>query len=242
MNAVETENLCRDFKTLHAVRDLNLTVREGELYALLGVNGAGKSTLIKMLTCLLLPTSGKARVCGYDVVGERENVKRLIGISPQETAAAKRLTVRENLEFMAGIYGASRTEARTTASEFIESCSLGEAADRTVGKLSGGYQRRLSVAMALVARPKVLFLDEPTLGLDVISRRELWALVRKLKGSTTVILTTHYLEEAEALADRVGVMAHGVLLAEGTVAELTAKTHTVSLEEAFIKVVEGGGL
>ena len=229
MNAIETTGLTKRYGALTAVDGLDLTVRQGELYALLGVNGAGKSTTIKLLSCLTAPTAGDARLLGHSVVTEAAQVKRVIAVSPQETAVAPNLTVEENLSLMAGIYGVPG-EVRPLMAEL----GLEEAAKRRAKVLSGGWQRRLSIAMALVSRPEILFLDEPTLGLDVLARRELWQVIEGLKGRVTTILTTHYLEEAEALADRVGVMAHGRLRAVGTAAELKVLAGTDSFEDAFV--------
>lgn len=238
MDAIKTNGLTKKYKDKTAVDSLDLTVREGELYALLGVNGAGKSTTIKMLSCLTQPTSGDAAVMGSSVVSRPDEVKRVINVSPQETAVAPKLSVRENLEFIAGIYGADGKESRAKAAEMIERFDMGEIVSQKAGKLSGGWQRRLSIAMALISDPKVLFLDEPTLGLDVLARRELWRSIEALKGRITIILTTHYLEEAEALSDRIGIMVRGRLIAEGTAAELKARAGSDDFEEAFIRIAE----
>ena len=238
MNAIQTKALCKKYKDKTAVKNLDLTIREGELYALLGVNGAGKSTTIKMLSTLTPPTSGEAYVLGNSVTKNTAKVKEVINVSPQETAVAAKLSVRENLEFIAKIYGANKKEARTKADEMIEKFGMEDITRQKAGTLSGGWQRRLSIAMALITEPKVLFLDEPTLGLDVLARRELWHVIEKLKGKITIILTTHYLEEAEALSDRIGIMAKGELKAEGTAAELKAKAQTDDFEEAFIRIAE----
>ena len=238
MNAIETKNLTKKYKDKIAVDELNLTIREGELYGLLGVNGAGKSTTIKMLSTLTCPTSGDAEVLGHGIISERAKVKELINVSPQETAVAAKLSVRENLEFTARIYGADKQTARKKAEETIEKFDMEEIAKQKAGTLSGGWQRRLSIAMALISEPKLLFLDEPTLGLDVLARRELWHVIEKLKGKITVILTTHYLEEAEALCDRIGIMSKGRLRAEGTAEELKARAGTDDFEEAFIRITE----
>lgn len=239
MNAIETRGLCRSFGQKRAVDGLDLTVREGELFSLLGVNGAGKTTSIRMLSGLLLPTSGSGRIFGLDLERQLSSIKPLVGISPQETAVAPNLTVRENLELMAGIYGFSRQDARQKAAEKLEEFSLAEVAKARAKTLSGGWQRRLSIAMALIHEPKLVFLDEPTLGLDVLARRELWKLVEKLKGNVTIILTTHYMEEAEALSDRVGILSGGHLTACGTVSELKALSGQTSFEEAFIRLAGG---
>ena len=239
MNAIETKGLTRRFRDTLAVNGLDLSVREGELFSLLGVNGAGKTTTIRMLTCLSLPTSGEATILGYDVVREAEKVREVTDVSPQETAVARKLTVRENLEMMAGIYGAGRQESSERATQLMEDLGLKKVEKKLARTLSGGMQRRLSIAMALVSRPKVLFLDEPTLGLDVLARRELWHLIRGLKGDVTIVLTTHYLEEAEALSDRVGILADGSLRAVGTPAELIASSGAANFEEAFLRYAAG---
>ena len=240
MEAIKTRNLIKQYKDLRAVNGPALTVREGELYGLLGVNGAGKSTTIKMLSCLTRPTSGDALVMGHSVVSESEKVKAIMNVSPQETAVAAKLSVRENLEFIARIYGCDKKEAHAKADQMIKDFSLEEIQNKRAGNLSGGWQRRLSIAMALITEPRVLFLDEPTLGLDVLARRELWRLIESLKGRMTVILTTHYLEEAESLCDRIGIMAHGELCAEGTADELKARAGTDNFEEAFITIAGEG--
>lgn len=239
MNAVETFDLSKKFGDLTAVDGLNLSVTEGELFALLGVNGAGKTTTIKLLTGLLLPSEGSAKIFNKDLVREKSAIKPLLGISPQETAVAPNLTVRENLEFMAGVFGADRRDAANQASKMIEEFSLTPFAGKRAKTLSGGWQRRLSIAMALISKPKLLFLDEPTLGLDVLARRELWNIVKGLKGKVTVILTTHYMEEAEALSDRIGIMAEGKLVACGTASDLKMLAKTDSFEEAFIHFAGG---
>ena len=241
MDGIVTAGLTKRYKDVTAVEGLDLTVRQGELFALLGVNGAGKTTTVRMLSCLTRPTAGDALVAGKSVTDQPRAVKALIGLSPQETAVAFHLTAEENLLFMAGVHGLDRREARARTEALAEKLGLGEVLDRRAGKLSGGWQRRLSIAMALVPEPKVLFLDEPTLGLDVLARAALWDVIRALKGSVTVVLTTHYMEEAEALADRVGVMAGGRLLRVGTVAELKARTGTDRLEDAFLAIVKEAG-
>ena len=240
MEAIKTENLVKEYKDLTAVNKLNLTVHEGELYGLLGVNGAGKSTTIKMLSCLTQPTSGDALIMGHSVTKDTEKVKEIMNVSPQETAVAANLSVRENLEFIARIYGSNKSEAKAKADQMIEDFSMQSIEKKRASKLSGGWQRRLSIAMALISQPQVLYLDEPTLGLDVLARRELWHFIEGLKGKMTIILTTHYLEEAESLCDRIGVMAHGVLCAEGTAEELKKKAGTDDFEEAFITIAGEG--
>lgn len=234
MTAIETTALTKRFGAKTAVNALDLSVREGELFALLGVNGAGKTTTIKMLSCLLPPTSGDAFLLGDSVVSNPGAVKAKINVSPQETAVARNLTVRENLELIAGIYGFDKKSARARAEEMISLFGLEEVSGNKAKTLSGGMQRRLSIAMALISEPRILFLDEPTLGLDVIARRELWSAIKELKGKITIILTTHYMEEAEALSDRIGIMANGTLKAVGTAAELMTATDTATLEEAFV--------
>lgn len=235
MNAIETRGLRKVYGPVTALEDLNLTVAPGERYALLGVNGAGKTTAIRILTGLTAPTAGEARILGVSVTDPE--VKRLVALSPQETAVAPRLTVEENLTLLAGLSGAKGPQARARTEALLRELELGQVAKRRAGLLSGGWQRRLSVAMALVTEPQVLFLDEPTLGLDVLARRELWQVIRKLPG--TVILTTHYLEEAQALAGRIGILAGGRLRAQGTPAELMALAGTDSFEEAFITLAGG---
>jgi len=239
MTAIEVKGLCKKFKEKTAVSGLDLSIEEGELFALLGVNGAGKTTTIRMLTCLIKPTSGEAKLLGKNITTQADEIKAFINLSPQETAVAPNLSVRENLEMIAGIYGCGKTDSKRKAEEMINALNLSECAKQKARTLSGGMQRRLSIAMALISDPKILFLDEPTLGLDVIARRELWNIVEKLKGKVTVILTTHYMEEAEALSDRIGVMAKGKLMAAGTSEELKALTGKATLEDAFITLVSG---
>lgn len=240
MNAIELEGLTKVYDR-PVVDGLTLSIREGELFGLLGVNGAGKTTTLRMLSCLTAPTRGDARILGHSVVRESALVKPLLNVSPQETAVAPLLTVRENLELIAGVYGASRAQAAQKASRLMEEFSLQPVERKRARVLSGGWQRRLSIAMALVSEPRVLFLDEPTLGLDVLARRELWSLIRALKGRVTLILTTHYLEEAEALCDRIAVMASGRLVALGTSDELKAQSGAPTFEEAFVRLAGGEG-
>lgn len=240
MNAIETHKLCKSYKDTDAVNGLDLMVKQGELFSLLGVNGAGKTTTIKMLSCLTKPTSGEAYIMGKSVDSDAEEIKKLINVSPQETAVAPNLTVRENLEFVCGIYGFDKTTARRKAAEMIEEFKLTEIEGKRAKTLSGGWQRRLSIAMALISEPQILFLDEPTLGLDVLARRELWSIIEKLKGKITVILTTHYLEEAEALSDTIAVMAKGSLVAMGSAQELKDKAGCTDFEDAFVKLCSGG--
>ena len=235
MNAIETKQLTKCFGAVTAVDALDLTVREGELFALLGVNGAGKTTTIKMLSGLLKPTEGTAQVLGHDLLTELSAIKPHVAVSPQETAVAPNLTVRENLELIAGIYGSDPARVQ----EMLDELGLKKAEKFKAKKLSGGWQRRLSIAMALVSDPKLLFLDEPTLGLDVLARRELWKVIEGLRGKVTVILTTHYMEEAEQLSDRVGVMNEGRLLMSGTPRELLDAAGTENFEEAFVRLAGG---
>ena len=243
MIAIQTNDLTKCFKEKKAVNSLNLQIEQGELFALLGVNGAGKTTTIKMLSCLLSPTSGDAHLLGDSIVSNALAVKSKINVSPQETAVAANLTVRENLILIAEIYGSEKKTAELKAEEMLSAFDLEEVSKSKAKTLSGGMQRRLSIAMALISNPQILFLDEPTLGLDVIARRELWAGIQKLKGKITIILTTHYMEEAEALSDRIGIMAKGRLKAVGTAAELIAKTNAKSFEDAFIVLAtDDGGL
>lgn len=234
MIAIQTTKLTKKYDAKTAVNSLDLTVAEGELFALLGVNGAGKTTTIKMLSCLAFPTSGDAVLLGDSIVSSPLAVKEKINVSPQETAVAPNLTVRENLEFIARMYGSNKSQAKAKAAEMLSVFSLTEVAKNKSKTLSGGTQRRLSIAMALISDPKILFLDEPTLGLDVLARRELWAEIKKLKGKITIILTTHYMEEAEALSDRIGIMSKGELKAVGTASELIEKTGAKSFEDAFV--------
>ncbi len=240
MTAIKTDKLRKEYKNLCAVRDLDLEINEGEIFALLGVNGAGKTTTIKMLTGLAAPTSGDAFVFGRSVKKEPYAVKSMIDVSMQETAVARNLTVAENLEFYASLAGLSKEKAEENIKNAIDRFGFGKVMKTRAKNLSGGWQRKLSIALALLSEPRVLFLDEPTLGLDVISRRELWRLVEGLRGSMTIVLTTHYLEEAEKLSDRIGIMKEGVLLTVGSAAEIIAKTGKENFEEAFIEVVERG--
>ena len=240
MYAIETKALVKRYQKLTAVDGLDLQVQQGELFALLGVNGAGKTTAIKMLSCLSQPTSGDATVGGYSIRKEPERVKALIGVSPQETAVAPNLSVRENLELICGIHGFSKEKTAERIGCLSEQFDLAQVLQRRAGKLSGGWQRRVSIAMALISQPKILFLDEPTLGLDVLARHELWKVIRALKGKVTMILTTHYMEEAAALSDRIGIMKNGRLLAVGTVEELQERAGVQDFETAFVSIVKEG--
>ncbi len=238
MNAVETKNLVKKYGAKTAVDAISFSVAEGELFALLGVNGAGKTTTIRMLCCLSRPDSGEALVCGKNSAAQPDEVKRLIGISTQDTAVGPNLTVRENLEFMAGICGFTKEKIKERTEEMKRVFHLDDVMDSRAKTLSGGWQRKVSIAMALITEPRVLFLDEPTLGLDVLARRELWKAITALKGRITIVLTTHYMEEAEELSDRIGIMAGGKLIACGTLAELEARSGENGLEKAFVKIVE----
>jgi len=242
MQAIKTMGLVKRYKNVIAVDRFHLEIKQGELFSLLGVNGAGKTTAIKMLSCLTKPTGGDAIVGGYSVTKEPEQVKGLIGVSPQETAVAPNLSVKENLELICGIHGFSKEKTEAKIRELSRQFTLDEVLKRKAGKLSGGFQRRVSIAMALISEPQILFLDEPTLGLDVIARHDLWEVIRSLKGKITIILTTHYMEEAEALSDRIGVMKSGSLLAVGTVEELNRVAGTNDFEIAFVSIVKEGVL
>ena len=242
MQEIKTVELVKRYKNLTAVNKLNLEIHQGELFSLLGVNGAGKTTTIKMLTCITKPTDGDAFIGGYSITKQPEQVKRLISVSPQETAVAPNLSVKENLELMCGIHGFSKEKSKAKINELTEQFALDSVLKRRVGKLSGGWQRRVSIAMALISEPHILFLDEPTLGLDVIARHELWDMIRSLKGKVTVILTTHYMEEAESLSDRIGIMKDGNLLAVGTAEELKIMTGANDFESAFVSIVKEGAL
>ncbi len=235
--AIKTENLIKSYKDKTAVDGLTLTVNEGELIALLGVNGAGKTTTVKMLTCLTKPTEGKAEIMGCDVIKDSENVKRLTGISPQDTSVAENLTVKENLEFMADIF-LPKDKTAAAVEKTIKAFNLEEFKDKKAKLLSGGYKRKLSIAMAIIGEPKVLFLDEPTLGLDVLARRQLWREIEELKKSITIVLTTHYMEEAEALADRIVIMNEGKVMDIGTLGQLENMTGKKGLEDVFVSIAE----
>ena len=242
MYAVKTMRLTKQYPGITAVDGLDLEIQEGELFSLLGINGAGKTTTIKMLTCLTRPTTGEAYVGGYKISTEADEVKKLIGVSPQETAIAPNLTVKENLELICGVYGFSKEQTAQKTESLCRQFKLNEVLHRKAGKLSGGWQRRVSIAMALISEPQILFLDEPTLGLDVIARHELWNLIKGLKQNTTVILTTHYMEEAAILSDRIGIMKNGRLLAVGTPQELKQRTNTDDFEQAFIAIIKEADL
>ena len=240
MTAIKITNLRKEYKDVVAVDDLNLEINEGELFSLLGVNGAGKTTTIKMLATLTKPTSGDATIYNYSILNNEDKIKELVDISMQETAIARKLTVDENIEFYAKLSGQNNEEVENAKKTIYDAFGLDKVAKKQASKLSGGWQRKLSIALALVSNPKVLFLDEPTLGLDVIARRELWKIINTLKGKVTIILTTHYMEEAEALSDRIGIMKDGKLLFIGEKEKLFELTKKSNVEDAFIEIVSGG--
>ena len=240
MLSIETKNLTKKFKEKTVVNGIELRINEGELFALLGTNGAGKTTTIKMLSTLILPTDGEIKINGLDIIKDRQKVKEIINVSPQETAIAPNLSVKENLEFMAGVYQIPNKEEKIN--ELVKMFKLEEVLNQKAKTLSGGWQRKVSIAIALINEPKILFLDEPTLGLDVIERKELWNVIEKLKGKITIILTTHYMEEAESLSDIIGIMAKGNLVDVGTAKELIKRAGTKNFEDAFVKIATGGEL
>ena len=240
MDAICTKNLTKKYKDKLAVDNLNLEIKKGELFALLGVNGAGKTTTIKMLSGLILPTSGEIEINGMKMKENIFKIKEILNVSPQETAVAPNLTVKENLEFMAGVYEIK--DKNKKINELVNLFHLEEYLDKRCKKLSGGTMRKVSIAISLINDPEILFLDEPTLGLDVISRKELWKIISSLKGKKTIILTTHYMEEAESLSDRIGIMANGNLVMVGTSKELMKKTKTKNIEDAFVSIATGGSL
>ncbi len=239
-NSIELKNLTKKFKENVAVNDINLQIKKGELFGLLGTNGAGKTTTIKMLSGLILPTSGDIKIEGMDMKNDAYKIKEILNVSPQETAIAPNLTVKENLEFMAGVYQIKNKKVKIE--ELVKLFDLDEVLNKKAKKLSGGWQRKVSIAISLINDPKILFLDEPTLGLDVIARKELWKIINSLKSKITIILTTHYMEEAESLADRIGIMAKGKLVDIGTSEELIKKTNAKNFEDAFVSIATGGEL
>ena len=241
MDAIRIENLSKHYKDVVAVDNLTLSVKKGELFSLLGVNGAGKTTTIKMLSCLTQPTAGDAFLSGKSICTEPSSVKSVIAVSPQETAVAPGLTVRENLALICGVHGFSKEKQQVKIGELTGLLGLETVLNKKAGKLSGGFQRRLSIAMALISEPEILFLDEPTLGLDVLARSDLWDIIRGLKGNITMVLTTHYMEEAEALSDRIAIMKEGRLLICDTAAGIKETAGTESFEQAFIRIVKGVG-
>lgn len=238
MIEIDIKDLTKKYKDVVAVDNLNIQIKKGEIFSLLGTNGAGKTTTIKILSTLLLPTNGEVKINNLDLIKDKMKIKEIINISPQETAIAPNLTVLENLEFMAGIYQIKNKKEKIDT--LIKTFNLEEVLNKKAKNLSGGYQRKLSIAISLINDPQILFLDEPTLGLDVISRKELWKVIKELKGKVTIILTTHYMEEANSLSDRVGIMNKGKLIALGTPNELIKKSKTKTFEDAFVKIVTGG--
>ena len=238
MLSIETKNLTKKFKEKTAVNGIELKINEGELFALLGTNGAGKTTTIKMLSTLILPTDGEIKINGLDIIKDRQKIKEILNVSPQETAIAPNLSVKENLEFMAGVYQIKNKDEKIN--ELVKMFNLDGVLKQKAKTLSGGWQRKVSIAISLINDPKILFLDEPTLGLDVIARKELWSVIKELKGKITIILTTHYMEEAESLSDRIGIMANGNLVDVGTVEELINKSGENNFEDAFVKIATGG--
>ena len=240
MYAIKTSKLTKKYKEKVVVNGIDLLIKEGELFSLLGVNGAGKTTTIKMLSGLILPTSGEILISNMNIKDDVYKIKQILNVSPQETAIAPNLTVKENLEFMAGVYQINNKENKIN--ELINQFKLDDILNKKAKTLSGGWQRRLSIAISLINEPKILFLDEPTLGLDVIARKELWDVINELKGKITIILTTHYMEEAESLSDRIGIMANGDLVDVGTKDELIKKVNAENFEDAFIRIATGGKL
>lgn len=238
MIEIDIKDLTKKYKDVVAVDNLNIQIKKGEIFSLLGTNGAGKTTTIKILSTLLLPSNGEVKINNFDLIKDKMKIKEIINISPQETAIAPNLTVLENLEFMAGIYQIKNKKEKIDT--LIKTFNLEEVLNKKAKNLSGGYQRKLSIAISLINSPQILFLDEPTLGLDVISRKELWKVIKELKGKVTIILTTHYMEEANSLSDRVGIMNKGKLIALGTPNELIKKSKTKTFEDAFVKIVTGG--
>lgn len=233
MDIITIDGVCKNYKRKVALNDVSLTIKEGELFGLLGVNGAGKTTLIKILCGLTKKTEGQITVDGFNLDTEADKIKQITDISPQETSVASNLTVKENLRFFANVYNI-RDKKHIT--ELINTFGLNDVLNQKAKTLSGGYKRRLSVAVSLISKPKILFLDEPTLGLDVFARRELWGIIKKLKGNVTVILTSHYLEEIENLCDRVAILSCGKLLQTGTIEQIKQSTNTDNFEDAFIKL------
>ena len=240
MLAIETKKLTKKFKEKIAVDGIELKIDKGELFALLGTNGAGKTTTIKMLSTLILPTNGEIKINGLDIIKDRQKIKEILNVSPQETAIAPNLSVKENLEFMAGVYQIPKMQEKIN--ELVKLFKLEEVLKQKAKTLSGGWQRKVSIAISLINEPEILFLDEPTLGLDVIARKELWKIIENLKGKITIILTTHYMEEAQELSDRIGIMAKGKLIDVGTAKELMEKSETDNFEDAFVKIATGGEL
>lgn len=240
MNSIETKSLTKKYNEKFAVDNLDLEIKKGELFSLLGVNGAGKTTTIRMLTCLIFSTSGDAMLNGLNIKSDQHKIKKIINVSPQETAIAPNLSVKENLEFMAEIYKIKNKKEKIDF--LIKKFKLDDVINQKSKTLSGGWQRKLSLAMSMINDPQILFLDEPTLGLDVISRRELWKIISELKNKITIVLTTHYMEEAEYLSDRIGIMSNGKLIDIGTSEELIKKANAKNFEDAFVNIATGGNL
>lgn len=238
MNAIELTNIVKKYKDKTVVNNINLNIKEGELFSLLGTNGAGKTTTIKMISTLIKQNSGTIKVLGYDTIKDYKIIRKKINVSPQETAIAMNLTVYENLDFMANVYQIENKKDKID--NLIKTFKLEEVLKQKAKTLSGGYMRKLSIAISLINDPKILFLDEPTLGLDVLSRKELWNTINTLKGKITIILTTHYMEEAESLSDRVAIMNKGNIIEIGTPKEIISKTKTKNMEDAFISLITGG--
>lgn len=238
MKAVEVKNLTKKYRTKTAVDSISFSVEKGELFALLGVNGAGKTTTIRMMSCLSEITSGEAFIGGHSCTGESNEVRKIIGISPQETSVAENLTVRENLEFISAVYGFDKNKIKSQTDKMIQLFNMSEVENSRAKTLSGGWKRKLSIAMALISEPEVLFLDEPTVALDVLARRELWKAIESLKGRMTIILTTHYMEEAEQLSDRIAIMVDGRISAMGTLAEIEKISGKKGLEDSFVEIAE----
>lgn len=242
MDAIKIVDLTKEYNDVTAVDHLSLTIKQGELFALLGVNGAGKTTTIKMLCGLIAPTEGDAYLLNKSINHEMSQIKPYVSVSPQETAVAPNLSVKENLELIYGIHGFAKETRKEKIEALTKLLGLTSVIHKKAGKLSGGWQRRLSIAMALVSEPKILFLDEPTLGLDVLARSDLWDIITALKGKVTIVLTTHYMEEAESLSDRVGIMKDGKLLVCDTPDNIKASVNVNTLEQAFVRIVKEGCL
>ena len=237
MDAIRTVNLTKQYRDTIAVDNLTLQIAHGELFSLLGVNGAGKTTTIRILSGLTQPSGGDAFLNGKSIY-DSAAVKSMVAVSTQEIAVAPGLSVYENLKLICGIYQFTKAKRAAKIAELSQQLGLTPILTKKAGKLSGGWQRRLSIAMALISEPEILFLDEPTLGLDVLARSDLWELIRSLKGNITIILTTHYMEEAEALSDRIGIMKNGKLLICGTANMIKKAANTDRFEEAFVRIVK----
>lgn len=233
---IEINSISKNFGKLMAVDKFSLNISENECFALLGLNGAGKTTLLNILSTQITPSSGSASIFGKDIIKDREEVRKIINISPQESAIAKNLTIKENLDLIATLYGVKNKEEVITS--LIKEFQLEEKSNTLAKKLSGGQKRRLSLALSLITSPKVLFLDEPTLGLDVKARKILWNIIDNLKSRMTILLTTHYLEEVEFLADRIGIISRGKLKIVGSCSKIKEKTSTATLEDAFLQLTE----